>query len=128
MRNYTITNFLCDKTYGGVMCFSDMASLNDTMIHSSLLTLEKHYGTNRPFETEMFPSKEGYPKHMFIAWLEGTPDIDEKDPRNFDEDGDEVHGFHLFVIGFTSNPETCVDDIYRMGDKYFEEKSKGFLF
>ena len=117
MRNYSITNFLCDQTYGGVYCFSNLGVLNDTMKSHSMLTLEKHYGTDRPYVTEVEPSNESFPAYMFIAWLDG----------NVEMSGDlDYDGHYLFVIGFTDNPRNCVSDIYRMGDKYFEAKAQGY--
>lgn len=125
MRNYKITNFLCDETYGGVMTMSDLEDLNDGVQKYALKTLEKHYGVDRPYVQTELPLDEFFPRYMFIAWLDG--DIFDDD-RNVDEEGDEYHGHHLFVLGFTNSPRTCVDDIYKMGDENFNTKAHGFFY
>jgi hypothetical protein len=123
-RNYQITNFLCDQTYGGVYAFSDFKELNQRVKHYSLKTLEKHYGTGRAYYSEIPDDYDyGFKPYMFIAWLSNDNEGEE-----VDEAGDEFHGKDLFVIGFTDKPETCVQDIYRMGDEYFKEYSRGFYF
>jgi len=128
MRNYTITNFLCDQTYGGIYAMGDLDETNKHVLEYSLKTLSKHYGSNRPYIQEQAKEGEYLRKYLYIAWLDGELPLEDNDPRNFDESGDEVHGFHLFVIGFTDSPENCVDDIYAMGDESFDKLAKGFFY
>ena len=128
MRNFTIENFLCDKTYGGIWTASDLDETNEHVLKYSLKTLEKHYGSDRPYIQEQAKKGEQLRKYMYIAWLSGELPLEETDPRNFDESGNEVHGFHLFVIGFTDSPENCVDDINAMGDETFDKLAKGFFY
>ena len=63
-------------------------------------------------------------KRMFSVGR--LPYTGDEDLRNKSEEGCEWMGHHLFVIGFTDNPENCVSDIYRMGDKHFEAKAQGY--
>lgn len=118
-RHYSITHFLCDSTYGFQFTYIPYEELNEMVRQRAPLTLEKHYGTERPYISEIPEfSKEPLKKYMFIAWLDGiSPNGDE------DTDGD-----HLFVIGLTDFPETCVGDIYRMGDEYFDKLAKGYYY
>jgi len=121
MRNYEISNFLCDKTYGGVYAMTDMKKVNKMVVKTAKKTLEKHYGQGRPYKFESdLNLKYTFKRYMFIAWLDGKI----KNSSTIED----YHGHHLFVIGFTNSPETCVDDIYEMGDKYFNTDAIGFYY
>jgi hypothetical protein len=120
---YSIENLICDRTYGGIYTMSDIVEVNNLVQESALANLEKSYGDFRPTYSEVPRDFDGtFPPFIFIAWLS-----DDNFESEVDEEGDEYDGKHLFVIGFTEKLENLVDDIKRMGDKYFDKFSVGFF-
>jgi len=120
MRDYKITNFLCDSTYGGWFTMNSIREVNETIIDLLPETLEKHYGKNRNYIIEDIDTKKMFKQYVYIAWLE-SPFLEGETVHD-----EECDGFNLFLIGFTDSPENCVEDIYKFGDRVFITKAEPF--
>jgi len=100
-RNYTIMNFMCDRTYPQVVN-APITTLNEKVASNAVLTLMKHYGETSPYKSSLNSTIRLY-DYMFIAWLSNDNEED------------------LFIIGDTKDPQSCVSDIYRMGDESYDK-------
>ena len=124
-RNFKIVNLVCDSTYEGTFFIHNLHKTNESIINLLPLSLKKHYG-NVDYYIQEVDLSSPLKNYVYFAWLDGSIETEDGN-RYFNEHGEKYDSHELFLIGFTDSPETCIQDIYFLGDKVFNDKAKGYF-
>ena len=125
MKKFTITDVKISETYGGVLALESYKWWNEKHIDAIDENVERCFGSERKIWKEILHLDliTRFPQYFFIAWLAGENEYDLTD-----DEGDEYHGFQLFVAGYTEDINEVLTRINEIGNEKFDTESVGFFY